>query len=170
MEQKKKDSFFPGLKEFAKVCYQIDVYSCNFVVCHRAYFHLCHFVVFFFRYICFFYDCCQRIIWPLQIKLSWFFSFCVKITAFNPEHKCTDNDGKFSQSPRKNKTEKKQHNLQDKSNCHSPTSHSFFQPLSGVALFQQCRQNNLKEKQLQRQFTNWDLTACAKYKYNRSAI
>ena len=34
MEQKKKkDSFFPGLKEFAKVCYQIDVYSYNFVVC-----------------------------------------------------------------------------------------------------------------------------------------
>lgn len=168
--KKKKGFIFSRIERVRKSLLPNWCLLLQFCRLFRAYFHLCHFVVFSFRYICFFYDSCQRIIWPLQIKLSWFFLFCVQITAFNPEHKCTDNDGKFSQSPRKNKTEKKQHNLQDKSNCHSPTSHGFFQPLSGVALFQQCRQNNLKEKQLQRQFTNWDLTACAKYKYNRSAI
>lgn len=106
MEQKKKGFIFSRTERVRKSLLPNWCLLLQFCRLFRAYFHLCHFVVFFFRYICFFYDSCQRIIWPLQIKLSWFFLFCVQITAFNPEHKCTDNDGKFSQSPRKNKTEK----------------------------------------------------------------
>ena len=48
-------------------------------------------------------------------------------------------------------------NLQQIRSCYCPAMHNIFQPLSSVALLQQCRQHYLKEKQLKWKLADWDL-------------
>lgn len=119
----------------------------------RAYFHLCHFVVFFFRYICFFYDSCQRIIWPLQIKLSWFFCFARKLTLSILNISALIMMESFQSHRAKNKTEKNSITYKIKATATAQPRMAFFNhcrvwPCSNNAGKTTWRRSNSKDNSL----------------------
>lgn len=82
---------------------------------------------------------------------------CFHITCSGHSHNECPEQASFNKGDNTAQIKRIVWNLQQIRSCYCPAMHNIFQPLSSVALLQQCRQHYLKEKQLKWKLADWDL-------------